>query len=121
MKFLSAIAVFIVSALHFAFMALEMFYWDHELGYRLFKITPELAEQTAALAANQGLYNGILAVGVLWGLVAGKRDVVIFFLLSVIIAGVFGAATISPRILFTQATPAFIALVLTFLSRPKTA
>jgi len=117
MKMLAALAVIIVAGLHFGFLVLEMFYWDHPVGREIFAMTPEQSAQTAVLAANQGLYNGFLAAGLLWGLFAGKRDVVIFFLLCVIIAGVFGTVTASPTILFTQAAPAAIALGLMLLSR----
>lgn len=117
MKTLAAIAVFVVAALHGGFLALEMFFWDHEIGREIFSMTPEESAQTAVLAANQGLYNGFLAAGLLWGLIAGKREVTIFFLLCVIVAGVFGAVTAKPTILFTQAAPAALALVLTFLAR----
>jgi len=117
MKIVAAIAVFIVAALHFGFLTLEMFYWDREIGRKIFSMTAEQSALTKTLAANQGLYNGFLAAGLLWGLFAGKRDVTIFFLLCVIIAGVFGAVTAKPTILFTQAAPALVALVLTMLAR----
>jgi len=117
MKTLAAIAVIIVAALHFGFLALEMFYWDHPIGREIFSMTPEQSAQTAVLAANQGLYNGFLAAGLLWGLIAGKRDVVFFFLICVIIAGIFGAVTASPTILYMQAAPAALALLLTLFSK----
>ncbi len=120
MKILAAIAVLVVAMLHGGFLALEMFFWDHEIGRKIFSMTPEQSAETALLAANQGLYNGFLAAGLLWGLIAGKRDVTIFFLLCVIVAGVFGAITVKPTIFFTQATPAIIALALTLLTRTKT-
>ncbi len=116
-KTLAFIAVLIVAALHGGFLALEMFFWDHEIGRKIFSMTAEQSAETAVLAANQGLYNGFLAAGLLWGLFTGKRDVTIFFLLCVIVAGVFGAVTAKPTILFTQAVPALVALVLTFASR----
>ena len=121
MKILAILAVAFVSIEHFGILALEMFYWDHEIGQRIFSMTPEQSAETAVLAANQGLYNGFLAAGLLWGLIAQKRDVIIFFLLCVIVAGVFGAATAKPTILFTQAAPALIALVLTLVARQKAA
>ena len=119
MKTLAAIAVAIVAIEHIGFLALEMFFWDHEIGREVFSMTVEESAITKTLAANQGLYNGFLAAGLLWGLVAAKRDVIIFFLLCVIVAGVFGAATAKPTILFTQAAPAALALTLTFLARPR--
>ena len=121
MKTLAAIVVAIVAIEHFGFLALEMFFWDHEIGREIFSMTEEESAITKTLAANQGLYNGFLAAGLLWGLIAAKRDVVIFFLLCVIVAGVFGAATAKLTILFTQAAPAALALILTFLARPRAA
>ncbi len=119
MKTLAAIVVAIVALEHIGFLALEMFFWDHEIGREIFSMTEEESAITKTLAANQGLYNGFLAAGLLWGLIAAKRDVVIFFLLCVIVAGVFGAATAKPSILFTQGAPALLALILTFLARPR--
>lgn len=119
MRVLASIMVGLVALLHFGFLALEMFFWDHEIGREIFSMTAEESALTKTLAANQGLYNGFLATGLLWGLIAKKRDVVIFFLLCVIVAGVFGAATAKATILFTQALPAAIALALTMLAKPK--
>ncbi|VAW00445.1 Protein of unknown function DUF1304 [hydrothermal vent metagenome] len=107
----AAVMVVIVALLHFAFLVLEMFYWDHPIGNEIFSTTPEIARNSATLAANQGLYNGFLAVGLLWGLFSGKREVILFFLGCVIVAGVFGAATASITILFLQAVPALIAAI----------
>ena len=121
MRIVAIIMVLLVAALHFGFLTLEMFYWDHPVGREIFNMTPEESAITAVLAGNQGLYNGFLAVGLLWGLIAKKRDVVIFFLLCVIVAGIYGAATAKPSILFTQSMPAMLALVLTFFTRPKNA
>lgn len=119
MKMFSFLAVLIVAGLHLGFLALEMFFWDHEIGRRVFSMTPELSAETAVLAANQGLYNGFLAAGLVWGLITRKRDVIFLFLVFVIIAGVFGAVTAKPSILITQALPAFIAFVLTLLAPPE--
>jgi len=115
MKFFATLTVIIVALLHFGFLTLEMFYWDHPIGQKIFSMTPEQSAQTAILAANQGLYNGFLAVGLLWGVIARKRDVVFFFLLCVMVAGVYGAITASPTILFTQAAPAALAFILTLI------
>ena len=117
MKFFATLSVIIVALLHFGFLTLEMFYWDHPIGQKIFSMTPEQSAQTAILAANQGLYNGFLAVGLLWGVVARKRDVVFFFLLCVIAAGVYGAITASPTILLMQAAPAALAFILTLIAR----
>ena len=81
-------------------------------------MTPEFSAQTAVLAANQGLYNGFLGAGLVWGLVSNKRDVVFLFLIFVIVAGVFGAATAKPSILVTQSLPAVIAFILTMFTPP---
>ena len=121
LKTLAAIAVAFVAIEHFGILVLEMFFWDHEIGREIFSMSAEESALTKTLAANQGLYNGFLAVGLLWGLIAGKRDVVIFFLLCVIVAGVFGAATAKSSILFTQGAPALIALILTYFARPRSA
>ena len=120
MKLIALIAAAFVALLHFGFMVLEMFFWDHEIGRKVFSMTPEESALTKTLAANQGLYNGFLGAGLAWGLVTSRRDVVRFFLLCVVIAGVFGAATAKSSILFTQALPGLIALVFIFLARPKT-
>jgi putative membrane protein len=105
----------IVAALHIYFLVLEMFLWDKPMGLRTFKNTPEKAEITKVLAANQGLYNGFLAAGLVWGLLMGGHEgfhVKIFFLTCVIVAGAYGAYSVSRRILYIQAAPALLALVL---------
>jgi putative membrane protein len=111
---LADIAVVAIAALHFWFLALEMFLWDKPLGLRTFGMSAEEAALTKPLAMNQGLYNGFLAAGLLWGLVAGDA-VIIFFLGCVIVAGVFGALTASRKILWVQAVPGVIALLLVLL------
>ena len=108
------IAVVLVAALHLWFVVLEMFLWDKPFGRRTFGMTPDKAAATKPLAMNQGLYNGFLAAGLLWGLAAGVH-VQIFFLACVIVAGVFGALTASRKILWVQAVPGVIALVLVLL------
>jgi len=114
------ILVALVAALHAYFLILEMFLWDKPLGLKTFRNTPEKAEITKVLAANQGLYNGFLAAGLIWGLVHGNPafafQIKAFFLLCVIVAGAYGAATVSTRILIVQALPAAIALVVLFLA-----
>lgn len=104
-------AVILVAALHVAFLVLEMFLWTKPLGRRVFGLTRELAEASAPLAMNQGLYNGFLAAGLLWGLFAREYNALIFFLICVIVAGVFGAFTAKRTILFVQALPGAIALL----------
>jgi len=116
----AAVVIAIVAALHVYFLVLEMFLWRTPFGLRTFRMTKEVADSSAVLAANQGLYNGFLAAGLLWSLLAygveGGRPILTFFLLCIIVAGIYGAATVSRRILFIQAVPAAIALILVWLS-----
>lgn len=119
MKKVAASLVALVALEHIYILILEMFLWTRPAGLRAFGLTPEFAEQTATLAANQGLYNGFLAAGLIWGLTR-KDDghaIQLFFLSCVIVAGVFGAATAKPSILFVQAAPAAVALVVTLIAR----
>jgi len=106
--------VALVAALHVYFLVLEMVLWEKPLGLKTFRNTPEKARQTAVLAANQGLYNGFLAAGLGWGLLhpdpALAWQIKTFFLLCVIVAGAYGAYSVSRRILFVQALPAAAAL-----------
>ncbi len=111
MRFIALLLVAIVALAHVGFLILEMFLWDHPVGYDVFKTTPEFAAQSAALAANQGLYNGFLAAGLVWGLVSGRRDVKIFFLCCIIVAGIYGGITAKMSILYIQAAPALAALL----------
>jgi putative membrane protein len=103
----------LVALLHVYFMVLEMFLWDRPFGRRTFGLTAEFAAASKTLAANQGLYNGFLAAGLVWGLWLGDpgRPVKFFFLGCVVVAGVFGALTVNRKILFVQALPAAVALV----------
>lgn len=107
----------LVAALHLYFLILEMFLWDKAFGRKTFNLTPEFASASKALAANQGLYNGFLAAGLGWGLWLGPTGLAIksFFLGCVIVAGIFGAATVNKRIFFIQSLPAIIALALNYL------
>lgn len=108
----STVLIVLVALLHLYFMYLEMIAWDQPLGRKVFKLTPEFAAASKALAANQGLYNGFLVAGLVWGLILGAPgfSVKVFFLACVVVAGVFGAATVSRRILYVQAVPAALAL-----------
>lgn len=103
----------VVAAIHIYIVVLEMVLWDTERGRKAFGMTPEFSKSTKVLAANQGLYNGFLAAGLIWGIWLGEAGdpIKIFFLLCVAIAGAYGAATASPRILMIQTIPALIALV----------
>jgi putative membrane protein len=100
----------VVAALHAYFLVLEMFLWTTPTGLRVFGLDADFAERSRTLAANQGLYNGFLVAGLVWGLVSGRTDVQVFFLVCVVVAGVFGAATVNRRILLVQALPAALAL-----------
>lgn len=108
--------ILLVALLHLYFLVLEMFLWTRPLGLKTFRNTPEKAQATRVLAANQGLYNGFLAAGLLWGAFHPApevgRQVQLFFLACVVVAGLYGAATVSRRIFFLQALPALAALVL---------
>ena len=110
--------VAVLALLHLYFLVLEMFLWGKPAGRRAFGLTPEFAAATRALAANQGLYNGFLAAGLGWGLWLGAEGMAIklFFVGCVVVAGLFGAVTANRKILFVQALPAVLALVLLLLS-----
>ena len=112
------IAIGFVALLHAYFLVLEMFLWTRPHGMRTFKLTPEFAAATKGLAANQGLYNGFLVAGLLWGLAQGDAGihVKVFFLACVIVAGLFGGATVNRNIMFVQAVPGIIALALLLAS-----
>jgi len=118
MALIANIVVALVALLHVYFLVLEMFMWDKPLGLKTFRMTQEKAEMTKVLAANQGLYNGFLAAGLLWGLSLGDAgsDIKMFFLGCVIVAGVYGAVTVGRKILFIQAMPAAIGSLLLVLS-----
>ena len=112
--------VALVAALHVYFLVLEMFLWTKPLGLKTFRQSLEKATDSAVLAANQGLYNGFLAAGLVWGLIQSTPSfafqIKVFFLLCVITAGIYGAVTVSRRILLVQALPAAIALTLLWLA-----
>jgi putative membrane protein len=120
MIWIANILVALVAALHVYFLVLEMFLWTKPLGLKTFHNSIEKATDSAVLAANQGLYNGFLAAGLIWGLIhrvpAFAFEIKTFFLLCVIVAGVYGAATVSRRILMVQAAPAALALILLWLA-----
>jgi putative membrane protein len=118
MKILANLLIALVAALHIYFLVLEMFLWDQPKGRKIFGTTPEFAAASKALAANQGLYNGFLAAGLVWGLWLGASGtgVNVFFLCCVVIAGVYGACSVSRRILFVQAVPAALALGVLLMS-----
>ena len=117
MKLIAKILTGFVALEHILFLIVEMFLWKHPIGMGMFDLTPEFAAETAFMAQNQGLYNGFLAAGLIWALAAAKQDVRIFFLLCVIVAGVFGAVTVSPTIVIVQGIPAALALLFTLLKK----
>lgn len=114
MSKISMIAVGVVALIHVYILVLEMFLWTKPAGLRAFGLTPERAESSRVLAMNQGLYNGFLAAGLVWSMLAAHDGfmIAIFFLMCVFVAGVFGAVTASRKILYVQALPALIAIVL---------
>jgi len=107
------ILVGLVALLHLYFLVLEMFLWDTPYGRKTFRLTPEFSAASKALAANQGLYNGFLAAGLIWGLFLGHEGwhVEIFFLTCVVVAGLYGGWTVNRKIIFVQALPALLALI----------
>ena len=111
MKIIANVLIGLVALCHVGFLILEMFFWDHPVGRKMFGMTPEVSAGSARLAANQGLYNGFLAAGLMWALWTDRRELKLFFLGCVILAGVFGGVTAKTSILFTQALPAALALV----------
>jgi putative membrane protein len=119
MAVVAAVLIALVALLHVYFMVLEMFLWDKPIGMKVFRNSPEKAEATKVLAANQGLYNGFLAAGLIVGLLMGAAGFhfKLFFLVCVILAGAYGAATFSKKILYVQALPAALALVALFLAK----
>ncbi|TCO60477.1 DUF1304 domain-containing protein [Actinocrispum wychmicini] len=119
MQVAANIVIGLVAAIHAYILVLEMFLWTTPRTRRAFGIDQDLAEKTVVLAANQGLYNGFLAAGLVWALIAGGTngyEFAVFFLICVIIAGLYGAFTASRRILFVQALPAAVGLVLVLLA-----
>jgi len=118
MRIIALLLVAFVALSHVTFLILEMFYWNDPVGREIFGTSPEFSATSAALAANQGLYNGFLAAGLLWGLFTGRRDVKVFFLCCVIVAGIYGGLTTKMSILYVQGVPALAALVAVLSTRP---
>jgi putative membrane protein len=115
--FVATALVIVVALLHVYFLILEMFLWDKPFGQRVFRLTPEFAAASKALAANQGLYNGFLATGLFYGVATAQREIELLFLAFVIVAGLFGAATVNRQIFWIQAAPALAAAVLLVVQR----
>lgn len=116
MILLANLLTLLVAIMHVGILVLEMFYWNHPVGQKIFAMSPEVAESSAVLAMNQGLYNGFLAAGLLWGLLASRRDVKVFFLCCIVIAGIFGGITAKPSIVLTQGLPALLTLIFVLMS-----
>lgn len=110
MSVIATVLILLVALLHLYFLVLEMFLWTRPLGLKVFRQSVEKAEQSKVLAANQGLYNGFLAAGLLYGVATGSREFELFFLACVVIAGLYGTATVNKRIFFVQALPALLAI-----------
>jgi len=117
MNLIANILVVIVALLHLGFLALEMFLWDHPVGRKRFGMTPEYSKASASLAANQGLYNGFLAAGLIWGIIAEEPSIKIFFLVCVVVAGIYGSLTARRAILYIQALPGLLALIAVYLAQ----
>lgn len=115
MSTVAVVLLVLVGLLHLYFLVLEMFLWARPLGLKTFRNTPEKAEITRVLAANQGLYNGFLAAGLFYGAITGSREFAVFFLACVVVAGVYGAWSVNKRIFFVQALPAIIGLLVLFV------
>ena len=115
---LANLVVAFVAVEHLAFLVLEMFLWTQPVGMRVFGLSPEFAAESAPLAMNQGLYNGFLAAGLIWGLLSRDNAVAIkvFFLVCVIVAGLFGGLTVKTSIIVVQGAPALLALALVLLA-----
>ena len=118
MRTLALVLTAFVAVEHIAIMLLEMFFWDHPIGRQIFGMTPEVSAASSVLAANQGLYNGFLAAGLVWGLFEDSKKIKLFFLGCVIAAGIFGGVTAKPSIIAAQALPAAAAFLANLLARP---
>lgn len=118
MPLITDLFVAFIALLHVYILVLEMFLWDKPAGRKAFGHSPEKAKESKVLAANQGLYNGFLAAGLLWGLYLGEAgfDIKVFFLCCILVAGVYGGFTAKRKILYVQALPATITLALLFLN-----
>ena len=118
MSLLASFIVALVALLHTWFLVLEMFLWTRPIGLKTFRMTLAEAESSRVLAANQGLYNGFLVAGLIWGLCLGAEGlaVQVFFLSCVVVAGVYGAITVGRKILYVQALPAALGLLALYLA-----
>jgi putative membrane protein len=121
MKVLAGFMTFLVAFLHIGIMVLEMFFWTHPVGQNFFSMTAEVAQSSEILAMNQGLYNGFLGFGLIWGLISGNQSLKVFLLICIIIAGIFGGITTQTSALYVQALSGFITLLLVLKARRRQA
>ncbi|MFT4808423.1 MAG: putative membrane protein [Paraglaciecola sp.] len=121
MKFFAGFMTFLLALLHIGIMMLEMFFWNHPVGQKIFSMTAEVAQSSEVLAMNQGLYNGFLGFGLLWGLISGNQSLKVFLLICITIAGIFGGLTAKISILYLQALPGFITLLLVIKAKRRQA
>lgn len=121
MKFFAGFMTFLVALLHIGIMVLEMFFWNHPVGQKIFSMTAEVAQSSQVLAMNQGLYNGFLGFGLLWGLISGNQSLKVFLLICIMMAGVFGGLTAKTSILYVQALPGFFTLILVLKAKRRQA
>jgi len=121
MKFFAGFMTFLVALLHIGIMVLEMFFWNHPVGQKIFSMTAEVAQSSEVLAMNQGLYNGFLGFGLLWGLISGNQSLKVFLLICIMMAGVFGGLTAKTSILYVQALPGFFTLILVLKAKRRQA
>lgn len=108
---ISHFLIMLVALIHLWIVVLEMVLWTKPFGRKVFRLTPEQAQMTKVLAFNQGLYNGFLALALIWGVVQGNQEMQLYGLICVLIAGLVGAMTVNKRIFFVQALPALVALI----------
>ena len=116
MPLIAKVLIGVVALLHLYFLVLEMFLWTKPIGLKTFRNTPEKAEITRVLAANQGLYNGFLAAGLFYAVATGSREFALFFLACVVVAALYGAYSVNKRIFFVQGVPALAALAAILLT-----
>jgi len=117
LKLVSNCLVILVAVLHIGILVLEMFFWNHPIGQKIFSMSPEVSASSAVLAMNQGLYNGFLAAGLIYGLLKDDFSFKVFFLSCIVVAGVFGGLTAKLSIIFSQGLPALIALGFVLVAR----
>ena len=121
MKSFAGFMTFLVALLHLGLMVLEMFFWNHPVGQKIFSMTAEVAQSSEVLAMNQGLYNSFLGFGLLWGLISGNQSLKVFLLICITTAGIFGGLTAKISILYIQALPGFITLLLVIKAKRRQA